>query len=224
MKITIICLVCFFSCNIFSFCQDTIFFKKNNAIYNISDDFKSPFDSVKLITSKYDFDGYLLFQFDENKTKVREFKGNSNLELPIFWVGSINDLNNDSLKYQYVYMSMIFYENAYYISDTLHNNFLEFLKYFYSFATSNKNNLKIYLFRDYCNPNSISIFNNKFIWKNNNGIYLIFRTKFYTAIFEKLSGIKYKFFIPISDLQLFELISDEEAKLFNLEKVPVVFY
>lgn len=214
----------------FLFAEDTLYVEKNLIFSNgyTNDHDLIHLDSIK--DSKYFFDGYLVIGNNKNINQ----KDSDYWISKIFWVDSLNHINNIGLSFfYYPLIDLSLQRMIHYEPKSKQFNYLRNFAYFYwLFNETNEKDFSTYLFKfnESIKTNILTdeISTWQFIDNDTSGlIYNVFKCSFYTAIIYSEMNMKLidgidlhnvKTFVPISKLLEFRQITNNEAKEFGLIK------
>lgn len=164
---------------------------------------------LNLTEDNYNFEGFLIVKFRIDDVKL----SNNYYYMDIFWINNLVDIKNYNLRvyYNLIDENLLDYYRASPLDSTNKSNILK--KFILNYVKLNKSNpQKTYLYFSYNNNINSNLFKDeKIFWQDGPIYYLIFKTKFSTAILNSSidQGIIYnKIFIPTSNLLEFENLLD----------------
>lgn len=227
-------LILFFLPFNFLFSEDTLYVEKNLIFSNGSTYDHDLIHLDSIYDSKYLFDGYLVIGNDKNINQ----KDSEYWISKIFWVDSLNHINNIGLSFfYYPLMDLSLQRMIHYEPKSKQFNYLRNFAYFYwLFNETNEKDFSTYLFKFNGSIKTNILTEEIDTWQfkdqvNSNLIYNIFKCSFYTAIIyaemnmKLIDGIelgKVKTFVPISRLLSFRQINEKEAEDFGLKKSKTI--
>jgi len=200
-------LICILALSSNLYPQDTLSINPKGILSNYSNSQQSQ-NSYFLEKDYIDFDGYLIIKFQKSDLVLH----GGFYHLEIFWINNLSEIKSFDKRVYYEYLSEVFMSTILSSDKDTSKVISNFMK---NYRSINRNReKKTYLYYSFNNNLDGSIFlENNYVWTNSFNYYLIFKTKFKTALLKSNidQGVMFdKIFIPVSDLLEFEPVNNSE--------------
>lgn len=205
--------------------QDTLQLKKDLVLLNGS--FVKQPKLIEILEMNLEFEGYLVIELKKNEMIQTDSIG---YDCSVFWVSSLENLNDKNLIFNYFTLFTFVFKNKLYNTEESRKGreITNFLKFYLSFNEANKKYFSTYLYDSLITTN---LLDKSTIWRYQNRYLIIFETKFNTSVIKmkKAEWMNHKYifndwkiFIPISKLKYFRQFEGSDSSTFGFEKHGVI--